>query len=197
MSTMKRTRVLLDCDGILADFCSACFDLIEHHTGDRHTHEEVTHWDLFTILGKPHLKKAMKERAGSGGWCSEFLTYAGAQDAVKELEKTCEIVIVTSPMSVPNWAYERELWLTKHFGIPKGRIVQTEGKQYVAGNILIDDADENCIKWADEYPNSVSLLWDAPYNRSVDLGNRSNLFRVSSWEEVKEHVRLLEAKKAA
>ena len=180
---MKKKRVLLDCDGVLADFCTACFNLIEQHTGDRHTHEEVTHWDLFTIVGKGHLKPLMKETAAKSGWCLGFPMYPGAQDVVARLEDLAEVVIVTSPMSTPYWAYEREIWLTQHFGIPKGRIVQTEGKQYVAGDYLIDDADDNCFKWHKEYPRAKTLLWDAPYNRKADLTG-TGIIRVKGWDDV-------------
>lgn len=187
---MKRRRILLDCDGVLADFCTACFDLIEAHTGDRHTHEEVTHWDLFTVVGKAHLKPLMKETAAKSGWCLGFPMYAGAQGFVQRLQELGEVVIVTSPMTTPYWAYERTVWLEQHFGIPKGRIVHTEGKHYVRGDVLIDDADENCFKWHAEYPDALTLLWDAPYNREVDL-HGTGIVRVKSWDEalaaIEEH----------
>lgn len=179
---MKRRRILLDCDGVLADFCTACFNLIERHTGHRHTHEEVTHWDLFTVLGKANLKPLMKETAAKSGWCLGFPMYEGAQDFVKGLEKLGDVVIVTSPMTTPYWAYERTVWLEQHFNIPKGRIVHTEGKQYVRGDVLIDDADENCLKWHEEYPTALTLLWDAPYNRNVSL-HGTGIKRVKGWSE--------------
>lgn len=179
---MRRLRILLDCDGVLADYCTACFDLIEKHSGDRHTHEEVTHWDIFNILGKPHLKPLMKDAAAKGGWCLGFPMYPGAQDFVQRLETLGEVVIVTSPMTTPFWAYERTVWLEQHFKIPKGRIVHTEGKQYVRGDVLIDDADENCVRWHEEYPEALTLLWDAPYNRTVDV-SKTGIKRVASWDE--------------
>ena len=180
---MNKKTILLDCDGVLSDFCQACFDIIEQHTSIKHTHDQVTHWDLFTVLGQPHLKNEMKRLAGAGGWCAEFMTYPGAQEAVARLDNEHELVIVTSPMSVSSWAHERELWLKKHFNIPKGRIVQTEGKKYVWGDVFIDDADDNCISWAKRWPDSLSLLWDAPYNRSVDLTG-TGVVRVHSWDEI-------------
>lgn len=180
---VRRLRILLDCDGILSDFCTACFRLIEQLTGDVHTHEEVTHWDVFNSLGKGHLKPVMKETAAQSGWCINFPVYAGVQDVVKRLEEIGEVVIVTSPMSVPHWTYEREIWLMKHFGIPKGRIVNTEGKQYVTGDVFIDDADDNCVKWHAEYPDALTILWDAPYNRNVDL-SATGIRRVKTWDDV-------------
>jgi len=184
---MKRKRVLLDCDGVLADFCAASFALIEQHTGDRHLPEEVTQWDLFVAVGKPHLKPLMKETAAKSGWCLGFPIYPGAQDFVAKLQETCDVVIVTSPMTTPYWAYERTIWLEQHFSIPKGRIVHTEGKQYVKGDVLIDDADENCFKWHKEFPEALTLLWDAPYNRQVDLAG-TGIVRVKSWSDAMANI---------
>ncbi len=170
---MKKPRILLDCDGVLSDYCSGCFDLIEQHTGDRHTHEEVTHWDVFEVLGKGHLKPRLKEEQAKPGWCQSFPVIEGAKAFVQALESRGDVVIVTSPMSTPTWADDRRIWLERHFGIPKGRIVSTEGKQYVDGDVLIDDSDDNCNKWLDEYPNKLALLWTAPYNRQVDVSGSS------------------------
>lgn len=179
---MSKPRILLDCDGVIADFCTACFDLIERHTGDRHTHDQVTHWDLFKVVGKGHLKPLMKEEQTKSGWCINFPMYEGAQEGVRRLEAIGDVIIVTSPMTAPHWAYERTMWLDKHFGIPKARIVHAESKHFVKGDVLIDDADENCFKWRAEHPNALTLLWDAPYNRSVDLAG-TKIVRIKDWDE--------------
>ncbi len=170
---MKKLRILLDCDGVIADYCSACFDLIEHHTGDRHTLEEVTHWDVFEVLGKGHLKPQLKEAQAQPGWCRKFGRFFGAQNFVEALSQLGEVVIVTSPMSTPTWADDRRQWLEEHFGIPKKRVISTEGKHYVEGDVLIDDSDDHCSNWLVEYPDKLALLWDAPYNRNVDLAGTS------------------------
>lgn len=132
----------------------------------------------------------MKEAAAKSGWCLGFPMYAGAKDFVKRLQELGEVVIVTSPMTTPYWAYERTVWLEQHFGTPKARIVHTEGKHYVRGDVLIDDADENCFKWHAEYPQALTLLWDAPYNREVNL-HGTGIVRVRSWAEalaaIEEH----------
>ncbi len=180
---MKRLRILLDCDGVIADYCTPCFNLIEELSGDRHTHEEVTHWDIFTVLGKGHLKSVMKERASAPGWCIDFPMYDGSQDAVRRLEELGEVVIVTSPMSTPHWADERRIWLENLFRIPKRRVISAEGKEYVGGDFLIDDADENCVRWHEAHPNATTILWDAPYNRHFDVAG-TGIVRARSWTEV-------------
>lgn len=184
---MRKLRILLDSDGVLSNYCAGCFDLIKNLTGDHHTIEEVTHWDVFEVLGKGHLKPQLKEAQAQPGWCLNFPVFDGAQEFVKALEQIGEVVIVTSPMSTPHWSDERRIWLEKHFGIPKGRVISTEGKQYVDGDILIDDSDDNCHKWLSEYPNKLALLWEAPYNRKVDVST-SKIVRVKDGSQALEAI---------
>ncbi len=181
----NRKRILLDCDGVLSDFCAACFDLIYEHTGDRHTLDEVKEWDLFSALGKSHLKDVMKKVSSESGWCLSFPLRPGAKDAVQRLQEIGEVVIITSPMNTPFWTYERNIWLEQHFGIKKSHTIHTESKHYVPGDILVDDNVVNCINWKKEYPEKLSVLWDAPYNKPYSIED-TGVLRLSDWNHVFE-----------
>ena len=180
---MKKQRFLIDCDGVLADFCVACFDLIERHTGDRHTMAEVHHWDVFEALGKGHLKHLLTEEIVKGGWCLGFPVCPGALAGVKALQEIGDVVIVTAPMSTPCWAYERTVWLEQHFGIQKDEIIHTSGKKYVSGDVFIDDSDDNCSKWHAEHPRATTILWDAPYNVNAPIAG-TGIRRAKNWADV-------------
>lgn len=181
-------RVLLDCDGILADYCQACFDMIKPVTGVTHTLDQVTHWDLFDVLGYAEMLPVFRSLQEERGWCSSFPVYAGAQDAVKALQEKHEVVIVTSPMTAPTWTYERTQWLKQHFGIPKDRIIHTAGKHYVEGDVLVDDSVDHCRSWKAAHPHGMALLWDRPYNQEPPT---SLVSRVSSWRDVDAHLESL------
>lgn len=178
-------RILVDCDGILADYCQACFDLIKDVTGNVHTLDQVTHWDLFDVLGYAQWKATFRLRQGDRGWCSSFPVYAGAQDAMQRLGQEHEIVIVTSPMTEPTWTFERTMWLKQHFNIPKERIIHTAGKHYVEGDVLVDDSADHCRSWKAAHPYGMALLWDRPYNQEPPT---SLVSRVSSWQDVEAHL---------
>lgn len=40
---------------------------------------------------------------------------------------------------------------------------------YAKGDVLVVDANENCLKWHAEYSGALTLLWDASYDREVDM----------------------------
>jgi 5'-nucleotidase len=185
---MNKKRFLIDCDGILSDYVSSALELIEQHTGEKYDPEEITKWEVFEALGVSHLKKLEKERLQYPGWCAAFKVFPGAKEAMKKLNNLCEVVVVTSPMQTPFWCYERTNWLTTHFDIPKSRVVYAKNKEYVAGDFFLDDSDENCLAWSDEYPDKLTMIWDRSYNRKTDLSSEG-IKRVYCWNDVFECIK--------
>lgn len=180
-------RILIDCDGVLADYCQACFNLIRYVTNNVHTIDQVTHWDLFDVLGYGNIKDAFRSGQEEAGWCEYIPVKPGAQHAVKQLELVHEVVVVTSPMTAPTWTYERTMWLKDHFNIPKERIVHTAGKHYIEGDVLIDDSVDHCRDWKLAHPAGLSIVWDAPYNQNTN-DHAVGLVRARSWDEVEKYV---------
>ena len=183
---IKRRRILLDCDGVLADFVDACLDLIYIHTGAKHTKEEITQYDIFDSLGIPQLKHLLTSAAEKPGWCYSFKPFPGARQAIKRLEEIGEVVIVTSPLVTPRWYYERQKWLTDNLGIGKDRVIFTESKHFIEGDAIIDDSAEKCAKWHKEHPRKLTILKDTPYNKEVV--EKQTLRRATSWEQIYEHL---------
>jgi 5'(3')-deoxyribonucleotidase len=181
---MKK-RILLDCDGVLADFCSLCFDFIEKNIGKKFAHEDVKQWDVFEALGVKYLENDFRSYISSGGKCSDIAPYVESISAVHDLKKDFEIVVVTSPLHVTSWVVERTDWLKRHFGFKKEDIIFATRKECVTGDFLIDDHVENCSSWKEQHHKGVSLLWDAPYNRSK-ITKSLGVTRVHGWDEVKK-----------
>jgi 5'-nucleotidase len=180
-----KKRILLDCDGVLADFCSLCFDFIEKNTGKRFKHEDVTQWDVFKALGVSHLENDFREYLAQGGMCSSINPFPEAIEAVKCLKNDYEVIMVTSPLHVSSWVVERTEWLKKHFEFKKEDIIFATKKECVSGDFIIDDHVENCLAWKEQHNNGIALLWDAPYNQTK-LTNWSGVTRVHGWDEVKK-----------
>lgn len=176
--SIRGLRILLDCDGILADFCQSIFDLIEAHCGDVHTLDQVSENDIFEALGKGHLKHLFTDAVARPGWVAAMKPYAGSHEMVKELERRGEVVIVTSPMlkTPSRWTYERNVWLMMQYGIPKTRIVYADSKHYVDGDVFIDDTPEHCRAWSSFHPRALTLLWDRPYNRAFESHHIKRVF---------------------
>ena len=49
---MTRPRVLLDVDGVLADFLTPALAFVEKLTGKPYQEADMTTWDIFEVVGK-------------------------------------------------------------------------------------------------------------------------------------------------
>lgn len=184
MKEMKRLKVLVDCDGVLADFLRALLEWVKETTGTQYYPFNVTNYDILESIGEGHLKQAMQTHAGNGGWCSSFKPIHGAKRALDILRLEHDVVCVTTQMSTPAWAFEREKWLEEHMGFKKDDIIFTKGKHHVPGDVFLDDSGENCIRWHEEHPNSVSVVWDTSYNQDAEPSYPTRNFkRVKNWHD--------------
>jgi 5'(3')-deoxyribonucleotidase len=171
-------RVLLDVDGILANFFDAAINTIEDFTGQSYPRDLFMEWDIFSYF-PDDVKHKFFEVCNQPGWCLNIPVYEGAKEAVEVLREKYDLYIVTTPMNHSrNWVWEREAWLKRHFDIDPDRIVHTSAKYLCLGDVLIDDKPENISKWQKEHSKGYGLLWDQPYNRVDDVG-----IRVCSWEQ--------------
>lgn len=178
-TAMKRPRILIDVDGVLANFVQHSLPVLEELTGQAWKMEDFHAWDLFDTIDRKY-EAPFFDAVNKLGWCRSIPVYPGAQEGIKAVQEVGEVYIVTSPMNhVPTWTHEREGWLKEHFGIPHKKVVHTSAKYLCIGDILLDDKPANIESWAKEHPRGLGLLWDQPYNRSQEVGRR-----VSTWAEV-------------
>ena len=175
----KKHVILLDCDGVLADFTTIALDLIEQETGRRYTEKEIPRWDIFESMGFPELWTAFGVKAAQPGFCFGMKPYPKAKAAVKKLSEHYDVVIVTAPVDAPPWMYERAHWLGEHFEMSRKKVIFAHEKQLVHGDCFVDDKPANVIAWAEAHPDGVAVLWDHPYNRSVELPE--GIIRTSDW----------------
>lgn len=185
---MTRPRILLDCDGVIADFCSEALKIINRKTKrsrkDRFEPHHVTQWDICQSIGMPELWPEVHKAARKKGFCSKIKPYSHAKHGVEKLRQLGEVFVVTSPISAPHWVHERTEWLKAHFEIPKSNVVHTDAKHVIVGNVLIDDKFENIESWVNHHDNGLGLLWDAPYNQSADWSvHCDNIVRVGNWDD--------------
>lgn len=182
---MRKPRVLLDVDGVLADFLSFSIQTIYDLSEQTYTPDQFTEWDLFKTFD-PKWKHEFYFECSKPGVASYLKVYEGACQGVAHLKEISDVYVVTAPMrNSLFWYKDRQIWLDKNFGIPHHRLVYTEAKHLCRGDVLVDDKPENVREWSKENPDGIGLLWDAPYNR-LERG----FTRASSWEDVASVVRL-------
>lgn len=160
-------KVLLDCDGVLADFAGAWLAAANAAAGTNFTVDDVTDFGFASLDIDDRSRSEAWRRVSLPGACRALAVYTGAVDFVERLRARHEVVIVTTPLpSSPTWASEREGWLMHHFGFQRHDIVHTAGKHHVPG-VLVDDNADNCAAYAARCVWCV--LFDRPYNRNKQL----------------------------
>lgn len=162
-------RVLIDCDGVLANFVSA-IGLKEHPES----------WDIFS---DGLSWAAVNTIVCQEDFCYKINPYDGAYSFLKSFK---DPYIVTSPWSSSTyWMHERYRWLTRKMGVVKERIVITSAKHLCKGDYLIDDYYENIISWCEEWPESTGILF-GKYDMNITLPD--NAVRLHTYEEVIKYV---------
>lgn len=182
---MKKMRVLLDVDGIIADFAGAAAVLMSTVTGRTITVQDIIHWEVTEILDEHHLRDACKEAMLQPGFCSSIEAYEDSLAAVEKLSEVAEVFYVTAPMHKnPTWMPERVAWLERVLNADPRHIIFAYKKHIVDGDVFVDDHPGNVESWLEHHPSKTALLWTRPYNAS----HSPHLRRVTSWMEVLEEV---------
>lgn len=193
---MLKPVVLLDCDGILANFVGAALQTLFDVTGKRFESSIVTSWEVFDSIPEPYKasQKQVYDALKSHGGCASIPVYPEAVEGVRMLADLATIVVVTSPFKGSmTWMYERELWLTKHFGDNIKYVIHTAHKERIHGDVFIDDKAEHVNAWAKYWAHDdfgYPVLWETPRDKAEELHPSAR--RMSTWREVHAFVSELE-----
>lgn len=173
--------VLVDCDGVLADFLTSAIQVLNTEYGYRLDPKDYKTWDM--VDSYPVSKKLMNDITAREGFCSSLRPYPGAVEGINSLRLLGhDVYCLTHPSPGKYWMYEREMWLVQHFGFERGNIIQGAKKTLVWGHALIDDRESTILAWANGWLNSHAILWDAVHNRSAVLPD--NASRATSWLDI-------------
>lgn len=182
----RRPLVLLDCDGILADFYAAALDTIAELSGVRHDLEALHHWEIFASIGDDDLRERTYTAMNAPGYCLERIQpMPEAAEGLARLRRAADVLIVTAPFRSASWPAERLRWLHEHLGVPADQVVFSARKHEVAGDLFVDDNPAQVQAWEAEHRprGGVALVWDRPYNR-----RGVSLERVGGWDDLLDRV---------
>ena len=166
---MKRV-VLLDIDGVAANFIEGCLPIIKEITGRDHAHDDVNQWLVEKALGLTDDEtKTLYDRIVQPGWVRALPVYEGAKEGVARLREFAEVHPVTAHFyTCPHWVHEREAWILEHFGIPATDIVHTHAKHLVAGDVLVEDKTATLVKWMQRQHHGNAVRMRRKYNEGED-----------------------------
>lgn len=183
---IRKPTVLMDCDGVLSDFTSACLEIVFKKTGVRYQPEDIKTWEIFDSIKEKNIRGEVYDAIKEKDCCRNLAVFTGAFDAVQTLKQHTELVIVTSPFyGSPTWAHEREKWLEDNMGINARDVIHARKKFHIAGDCLIDDRMENLVLWKGRFPNGYALLWSTPHNLQ---DSAPGISRIQSWAQLLEVV---------
>lgn len=167
---MSLRRVLLDVDGVIADFDTYA-QLIIFQLFGRQPIKDRKYWAIEKNFS---LKNSQRDQFWKmldlKGVAQQLQPYPGAIEGVKEIASIADVYFVTSPIqSSPTWCYDRSKWLKKHFGTELGRKVVLTGQKHIcAGDFFVDDKVTHVTKWQQHNPLGTGFLWNQPYNLNED-----------------------------
>lgn len=184
------SRLLLDVDGVLADFIQLFLDALLESCGIKKKREDVTDWNIHTALGLDRKQtEATYSLLRMPGRAYSMRVYPGVVEAVQKLTTIADVYFVTSSFGSPTWDYDRTQWLAQHFGAEQGKKVAYTmsgfPKYICSGDVFVDDKPANVNSWGKHNPNGVPVLWSQPYNSKED----TTFIRTDRWVVVERFLK--------
>jgi 5'(3')-deoxyribonucleotidase len=165
---VSKPVVLVDCDGVLADFIGSALVIVNGLFDTSYVPEDVTQFSLAASLGLSEYQGAQMKRAIGNAWrlAADLKVLPFAKDGTRRLRDISQVYIVTSSWdSNETWEFDRKAWLRRHFDIGHHDIVFTAAKHLVRGDVCVDDKTSTLVEWEAAHPNGVAVQWQTPHNR--------------------------------
>lgn len=160
-------RILLDIDGVCADFITPCLAAITVHTGKQFDPTAIDDWDIMKAL---HIAAddaaAIYRSMQVPGLCRSMPVYPGAVEGVQRLRAHGDVWAVTAPFGGPHWMHERDQWLVEELGFRKADIlhVRSDAKHAIKGDVLVEDKTSTLVRWQAHHPTGRGVLFQRRYN---------------------------------
>lgn len=163
-------RILVDMDGVIADWGRAYGESLEAYGDEARSIPRHADQRTFNLNeGRtPREKSIIAAVMVEQGFYQRLEPIPGAMRALKNAVKSGhDVRIVTSPwVANPTCASDKLNWIVSHYGSQWGeRVVITNDKTIVRGDVLIDDKPEITGSMEPEWEH---ILFDQPYNQHVD-----------------------------
>lgn len=184
---MKKLKIVLDCDGVLADTVEKVLALYNREYGLNFTKEDIVCWDMSRVQ-KPGT--SLTKYFSMNGFFRDLKVMDGAKEYARLLKEDGHELFVATASPVSGIA-DKMAWLSENFGfIPAKNIMFIERKDLICADVILDDGLHNLINSQCKH----KVVFDQPWNRNY-VGN--DIVRVYSWAEFYDFVRRISGKEKA
>ncbi|KAM4527082.1 5'(3')-deoxyribonucleotidase, mitochondrial [Fundulus diaphanus] len=183
----KRLRVLVDMDGVLADFEGGFLKEYRARYPDEPFVPLGDRRGFWVSTQYEQLRKDLFEKAvsiwESKGFFMDLEPLPGGVEAVKEMARMVDtdVFICTSPIKhYKHCPYEKYAWVEKHLGPDfLDQVILTRDKTLIAGDLLIDDKPD--IRGVEPRPAWEHVLFTACHNKHLSVAPSQR--RLLSWSD--------------
>ncbi len=165
-------RIIVDMDGILADFMGGIWRTCQARYGVAGDTEKVTSfYHLSNGLEKPLPDgERLDDLFHQPGFFAALEPLSGAQEAMRALVDEGHEVVIASTPCTPHSAAEKIAWMEQHFPmIPRKNVFIGHLKHYIGGDVLIDDGLHNAMAFRKAQPPALVVTLAYPYNDPMNV----------------------------
>lgn len=186
---MKKLRIGVDIDDVVADYIAALVDHYNHVYGTEYRYSDIKYWNLYETLVELENPETMKVFIDSFVYHPMFENIPQVEDAweaIKYLQlQGHDIFFITSRTSKSiDRTYK---WLFAN-GFPIERVFFNKDKGWLAKRLKldfhIDDGPHNLMSVHEGSPDTCLVLFNRPWNEGVDVPVLHD--RVNGWKQVLE-----------
>jgi|SRR3989344_2466124 len=168
VSIIKHMKILVDMDGVIADFERGVLDTYQLLYPDKY-YIPLEKRTVFKVKEQypKNLQKLVEDIYLAPGFFRSLFPIEGGLDALLEMQtKGHEVFICTSPLSkYQHCVLEKFEWVDSYLGKEwVEKIILAKDKTLIRGDLLIDDKPE--VKGV-ETPLWEHILYSQPYNNST------------------------------
>lgn len=166
-------NILLDCDGVLADFLGSALDKLNARYNRNITPEEYAKSGIFDMEKVFDISvKDFWDTIETDDFWINLEPIPWGKKVFTELNKIAPVTISTSPSKNPICAAQKTAWVKKHLNLDNSYLMLGSRKYLMANpqSVLIDDYTKNTTKFINHGGHAILIpsSWNTP-NLSYEI----------------------------